>query len=584
MTPARRGSRALLGVRAPELALMAFVAVAGTLTLRAYDLFWHLAAGRWILEHGALPETDPFRFTSHEEPWVDHEWLFQVLLRGVELLGGVEGLVLARTAAVLLLAATLLLALRRAGAPAAGAVLVCAAAILGARPRFMLRPELASLVGTVLLLALLQRARRGASPRPLLLAFPLVVLWANLHPGVLLAPPVAGAYLIGSRLPGGGGAGRGGERHLSWAVVIGFPAACLAAIALNPAGLEIFTVPFRIGAALSGLGAVNPEWAPAWAAPQPALIAGALGVGGLAVVAWRRTGRLDPATGLATLVLSLLAVSGVRHQGLFFMGAAFLAGEALADLGRRGERIGGQRARLAAVSACLLAAVWCLFPPPLGPLRPRQGPMRFGLGIEPGRFPESAAERVAEMPGLGPVYNDVAFGGYLLWRLYPPRQVFIDGRNEVNPGLLSEMARSRPDAAAWNDLLDCEGVDGALVRYEDRALPVLIPPGEEGGEARVEHHTASAVLFPLESYALVYWDDAAMLFLRRREERSESLASLEYRFVHPEDREATLARARLDPRFRAGVIEELARRLAEKPPSRRALQLLEDLGMASVSE
>src|SRR5688572_28202354 len=35
--------------------LLAFAAVAGTLRLRAYDTFWHLAAGRWILEHRAVP-------------------------------------------------------------------------------------------------------------------------------------------------------------------------------------------------------------------------------------------------------------------------------------------------------------------------------------------------------------------------------------------------------------------------------------------------------------------------------------------------------------------------------------------------
>ena len=53
------------------LVLAAFAAIAGAFGLRAYDLFWHLASGRWIVEHRALPTTDPFRFASEAAAWVD---------------------------------------------------------------------------------------------------------------------------------------------------------------------------------------------------------------------------------------------------------------------------------------------------------------------------------------------------------------------------------------------------------------------------------------------------------------------------------------------------------------------------------
>ncbi|HEX6200460.1 MAG TPA: hypothetical protein VF150_09365, partial [Thermoanaerobaculia bacterium] len=38
-------------------ALLLFAAVAGAFRVRAYDLFWHLAAGRWIAEHDRLPRS-----------------------------------------------------------------------------------------------------------------------------------------------------------------------------------------------------------------------------------------------------------------------------------------------------------------------------------------------------------------------------------------------------------------------------------------------------------------------------------------------------------------------------------------------
>jgi len=557
----------------PVFLLFAFAVVAGAFRLRAYDLFWHLATGRWILENRAVPRIDPLRFTSESAGWIDHAWLFQLLLRFIEQVAGLNGLVFFRMSAVIALAAILLRALRRAGAPAAGAVLVAALAILGARPRLMMRPELATVIALPALLALLQWFRRTRSHRPLVGAAMLVVLWANFHPGVLVAPVVAGAFLFGCNLPGGAK-----PRRVGWSNVILVPALLAAAVLLNPFGWGLYQVPSRIGRALEGLPVVNPEWQRAWEAPQPALILGVVGILALVAYTFARTRRIDPATGLTTLVLAGLAVSGVRHQGLFFLGSAFLAAEALADLQKdeTEPKIFFRRWGSAlAAATCLLAALWCLWPPPSGPLRPRQGPYSSGLGVQPGRFPVKAVDAIRQWPEVGHLYNDVAFGGYLLWRLYPPRQVFLDGRNEVNPSLLREVALSRSDSRSWSALLERYGVDGALVRYDDRLRKVLIPGPE--GEPAVTYHTTNALLFPRNRFALVYWDDLAMFFVRRTPERSDRLASEEYRYVHPEDRQVTLQAAALDPVVLERALNEINRRLAEDPGCQRALSLREDL-------
>lgn len=42
------------------------------------DVWWHLMTGRWIIEHHALPHSDPFSFTASHAP-VMHEWAWQVL-------------------------------------------------------------------------------------------------------------------------------------------------------------------------------------------------------------------------------------------------------------------------------------------------------------------------------------------------------------------------------------------------------------------------------------------------------------------------------------------------------------------------
>ena len=43
------------------------------------DVSWHIATGQWILDHRAIPHTDPFSFTWAGKPWVPIEWLAEVI-------------------------------------------------------------------------------------------------------------------------------------------------------------------------------------------------------------------------------------------------------------------------------------------------------------------------------------------------------------------------------------------------------------------------------------------------------------------------------------------------------------------------
>jgi len=43
------------------------------------DFGWHLQAGNYFLAHG-IPATDVFTYTAKNFPWVDHEWLGDILL------------------------------------------------------------------------------------------------------------------------------------------------------------------------------------------------------------------------------------------------------------------------------------------------------------------------------------------------------------------------------------------------------------------------------------------------------------------------------------------------------------------------
>jgi hypothetical protein len=56
------------------------------------DTYWHLAAGRWIVEHGRVPDADPFSHSMPGASWTAREWLAVFFLGGVQRLSlGVIG-------------------------------------------------------------------------------------------------------------------------------------------------------------------------------------------------------------------------------------------------------------------------------------------------------------------------------------------------------------------------------------------------------------------------------------------------------------------------------------------------------------
>src|SRR5258706_6530625 len=44
------------------------------------DTQWHIAAGRWILAHHAIPFHDPFSFTFPGKEWIPFEWGAELVL------------------------------------------------------------------------------------------------------------------------------------------------------------------------------------------------------------------------------------------------------------------------------------------------------------------------------------------------------------------------------------------------------------------------------------------------------------------------------------------------------------------------
>jgi len=394
-------------------AFFVLVVIAAIVPLRSYDLFWHLATGHWIREQHALPLSDPFALASDRTPWVNGEWLFDVVIEPLQRMVGFAGLSILRSLfAGALFTAVYFLARRKLDEPQAG--VATAIAFAGANPLLDVRP--ASLA-PAFLVAAMALARRS------LIGFLIVtIFWINVHPSALLAPIV---MLVMTRsLPR--------------------TAAAAAALFVNPFGWRAITAPLALNAFATSGAFTNAEWR--WSSPLvfPLLyIAIVTGVCLFLFLKDRQLWQMMLFAGLA-----VLAVLHVRHQPLFFAAFPLLL-----------PRFGVARWPAHAITCSMLVLAIVVAP--------------HHIGLSPHRWPISAVERLKASGLRGNIYNPDQFGGFLIWSFYPERRTLTDGRNELYRTFIAEYARARNDQRAWDALLSRYRIDLAVDEYRSGRVPVM---------------------------------------------------------------------------------------------------------------
>ncbi|HKS89688.1 MAG TPA: hypothetical protein VJR70_09635 [Stellaceae bacterium] len=448
------------------------------------DTYLHIAAGRWMLAHRALPLHDPFSHSMAGAAWLPGEWLAQIALAVVYDAAGWGGVILITAATVALGVALLahFLLSRLDPLPALIAAGAAAALLLPhtlARPHALALPLLVLWSGSVL-------AARDEGSGPPFRVLPTMVLWANLHASFMFGLALAAFLAAEAVLSPAPGRTRRAEA-LRWGP---FAAAALAAALVTPFGTAGLVQPIR----LVGMPALQTGFIE-WLSPDfhhaPALELWLLGV---LFVGFASGVRLPAMRLVLLLGLVHMALQHVRHADLLAVVAPLAVAAAL---GRRLTELGPPveaspilrwSLRLAGPSAlpavALSAALGVLMALPLM-LRPV---IRGDDAATPG-----AALAAAQRLGLGgPVFNSESFGGYLAFRGVP---TFIDGRIEMygNDFLARDIKAERGDEASLEAILSRHHIAWAL----------LLP---DSGAARLMRH--------LPGWRPAYADAHAVVFRR----------------------------------------------------------------------
>ena len=169
---------------APFYVAAAAFAIAVSLPSGDPDTYWHLASGKWMVDHGQLLRSDVFSNTVNGAPYSVGEWLGELAIYGTYVLGGWAGIALLR-AALVAVGAFFITRVALRAAPAPFALAVTALALALSEITWTDRPQLFTFALFPLLLELLVVARAGRT-RLLFATPPLILLWTNLHGGYAL--------------------------------------------------------------------------------------------------------------------------------------------------------------------------------------------------------------------------------------------------------------------------------------------------------------------------------------------------------------------------------------------------------------
>ena len=363
------------------------------------DVSWHIATGQWILDHRAIPTTDPFSFTWAGKPWVPIEWLAEVFYASAYRLAGYSGVAALVTAALLGLHWAVFANAVRWSRRALLAVALMDFVLI---PTMLARPHLLTwpLVAGWTWLMLRARERDRAPP---LAAALVMTLWANLHGGFVFGLLIAALFGLEALV-----ATPDKARVLrQWCL---FGLACAVAVCINGNGLEGVVHPLRF-TALKMLPLID-EWKPSSPSVTPVFF-GVLAVT-LALIAWKRP-RLHWVRWLLLAGMLALALLQVRHQAMLAIVAAMLLPEGFAkgveapiDPGRRNKAL-----RLTLLVMPLLVVVRAVLP--LQPLENEANPWHLIASVPP----ELRAQ---------PVLNGYSMGGPLILSGIRP---YIDGRGDM---------------------------------------------------------------------------------------------------------------------------------------------------------
>ena len=391
------------------------------------DVWWHLSAGKWIMEHGQVPHTDPFPVAAEQNPWFCVHWLGSIILYLTSQIEGVAGLKIFRSLFFMAVIAVFLrYSWRRI--PHVFSIILALLLALALGNRVLLRPDIFNFIFIQLFLVVLFNYEKNPDPRKLFFLPAIGILWANIHLGSFI---YGGAIIFIFLLSAVAKVLEGGPKKPARDLFF-LSLSYLGVFVMTPYGVEGFLYFFKVFLLPGFIGfyktsnAVSESKSPAYMFLSfdyfYFLILFALG---LVTLIFNR--RKNFTLVLLFIFSFFMFIYMARNCVFFALAVVYIITEILPSVNFKLDKILVKTAGIVLIIGLMLSLVseaWRFNSPHLF----YKNQFLAGLRAEDDFFSRASINVLKENKISGTVFNADFLGGLMLWSAYPSLKPFLDGR------------------------------------------------------------------------------------------------------------------------------------------------------------
>lgn len=449
------------------------------------DYYWHLEAGEYLKGYGAIPTGDPFSFTFYEEPWVLHEWLFEIVLYHIYTFAGHYGVKLFVAATM---SAALFTVYRASVAftdNRSHSLIITTVTLLIFYKFSLPRPQIITYLFFAIYLHILLGYKYRTYQVKLYWLPIIMVLWVNIHAGYLIGIVLLLLFILTEAIERLFDTENKNVTPATLTPLLWTLALCLAASLLNPYSYNQWLYPFQV-VTMSATDSIT-EWKSpdfhkllfkgyllyfigffflrGYTSPRPDLSGTILPFFfiTMSIVSARHV----PLALLITLPHYAYVISNLHfpwHKQRVVMRCISPWFDAFKHRTHATRKLGNKEH----IFSWLILIV----------LLPGVAAMHYATQGRLDTFdnwavPDRAVTFIKENEITGNILNQYSKGGYLIFKLYPESKVFIDGRADLYGDKFFNIHQTIINARkGWRELISRYDIDYVLLPNDS---PVLCP-------------------------------------------------------------------------------------------------------------
>ena len=474
-----------------------------------YDLGFHLAGGRWIIENMAFPVKDMFTYTVSANDYLDIQWLYQVVMFSVQSFTGDHGLTIFNAAAITFVFFLMLKRNNVNDVYIPVSLIMILVTLICIQVRFSYRPEIFTWIFMLLMLIVLDRnfLYKDKIKKTGLYFLPLIMLfWVNMHGLFIIGFVIMISYIISGFVR---------DKKFDKDLLI-WTGISFAVVFINPYFSEGVLFPFYLFTRLQkgnifqlNILELQSPWGMTDILQTELYIYYSVSVLAFLLLFITLNHRKFHEFALMSAFF-YLSFSAFRNIPLFMIYAFFIISISVSDLIREKNIFskGNSVTKFSKVLSIIIITVSILTG-----LRvitdayyiPYGSEIKFGTGVDKLALPDKASDFINENTPDGKIFNNLESGGWLEWKT--GRKVYIDGRLEVIREDFYKEYLSTINNAALNS---------ELKKY----TPGLIVNS-------ILNFNWTNQLSQIREYSLSYWDGISAVY--KLQEPSDTLSAFSFK-------------------------------------------------------